>query len=173
MFGFVFGTICLLGLVGMARGGGGCGHHGYNGGHSHWSGYSRRSRKSKRHWRSGGGPETWSRVGAEMLKRRLDIDEDQEGIVDHAFKDVVDALKELRDEHKETRDDLAEAFRGDEVDDARLATVFSRHDDATSRARRQVVSAFKQIHAVLDEKQREEAADLLAKGHQGHGGSWI
>jgi uncharacterized membrane protein len=104
-----------------------------------------------------------------VFKRRLDIDDDQEGIVDHAATDLRAALKELVEELKDTRASIADAFRGDTVDDAALAVAFARHDDAVGKARRDVVSAFKQIHAVLDEEQRAKATDWLASGD----GRWV
>jgi uncharacterized membrane protein len=102
-----------------------------------------------------------------VFKRRLDIDEEQEPIVDHAFVDLRKAGKELVDELKDTRKTLADAFAGEAVDEAALAAAFARHDDATARARRDIVSAFKQIHAVLDPEQRKRAAAWLAAGEGG------
>jgi len=90
-----------------------------------------------------------------VLKRRLDVDEDQELVVDHAVADSRDALRELGDALADVRGDLAEALRGAEVDDAGLQAAFGRTDEALARARRHLVSAVKQVHAVLDEEQRE------------------
>jgi len=134
---------------------GGCGPGG---------GYGRRGRR--------GGPgsmssEGFARAAGEVLKRRLGIDEEQEGIVDHALIDLRSAVKELVTELKDTRATVADAFRGETVDDAALSSAFSRHDDALGRARRQIVSALKQIHAVLTPKQREKAADWGGSGEVG------
>ena len=71
----------------------------------------------------------------------------------HAFGDDV----------KGGRDELAGAFRGEQVDDAALDALFARWDEDLRRTRREVVSALKQVHAVLDEEQREAAADLLSR----------
>lgn len=160
MFGFFFGTLCLMGLAGMARRamwgryayahGGGC-HGGFRGG---WHG--RRGRPERR--------EGFSRAAGEIFKRRLRIDDEQEGIVDHALADLRKAVEELGRELDDSRAALAEAFRGEQVDDAALSAVFARHDDAVARARREVVSTAKQVHAVLDKDQRKQAADWIASG---------
>jgi len=105
-----------------------------------------------------------SRVVAERLKRRLDVDEDQADLFDHAFRDLTDAASALSKTLKDSREDVADAFATDEVDDAKLAAVFTHHDEALTRARRDAVSALKQIHAVLDDDQRARAAEWLRAG---------
>lgn len=184
MFGFFIGSLCLFGLFGMARaamwrhhhayawGGGpgfgpgygpGCGGHGFRGGwRGGWGGRGRRGPASM-------GGEGFARAAGEVFKRRLRIDEEQDDIVDHALIDLRKAVKELVDEVKDTRAGIADAFRGETVDEAALAAAFARHDDAVARARREVVSSLKQVHAVLDADQRKQAADLLASGE----GRWV
>lgn len=166
MFGFVFGTVCMVGLLGLVKGPRSCGggfhahHHGFRGGpygrwrHHEWEGAPRDPRR----FREGAG-----RAMAEVLKRKLHIDEDQEGIVDHALTDLRRSVHAFGDDLKGGREELAGAFRGEQVDDAALDALFARWDEDLRRTRREVVSAFKQIHAVLDEDQREAAADLLSR----------
>ena len=171
MFGFVFGTMCAVALVatagfhGRARrryghGRGRCGSYGrYDDGDR---GPGRRRRQRRRGARAA--------VFAEMLKRRLDVDEDQALVVDHAVRDVKDAVKELGEAMADARQEVAETLRAEVVDDAALDAVFQRGDEAVARARRHVVSAVKQVHAVLDEEQRDQVADALAgwdRGFQG------
>ncbi len=171
MIGFVFGTVCLLALVGVVRrvvchhhGYGHHGHHGcgHGGGGGRWGG------RWGGHWGRRGRPgrmgEGFARAAGEVLKRRLRIDEEQEPLVDNALADVRKTLKELSDELKDGRAAVAGAFAGEAVDDAALAATFARQDDALARARREVVSAMKQVHGVLDEDQRKRAADWLASG---------
>ena len=164
MFGFFFGTLCLFGLFKLARHSAchrryGC--HGAGG----WGGHrGRRGRFQGDRLNA-----AYARAAGEVFKRRLDIDEEQELIVDHAITDAHKALDELAKELRDTRASLADAVRGETVDDAALAAAFSRHDDALGRTRRQVVSAARQIHAVLDADQRQQVADWLAKGE----GRWF
>ena len=165
MFGFVLGTVCLLGLA--AIGGGRChggrwehrearwGHHGHGPCGHHGRGLFRGGRFAH---------DGFGRAAGEVLKRKLGIDEDQEGIVDHALADLRASLKELGEELHDTRGVLGDAFRGESVDDAALASAFARQDEAIGRARREIVSALKQIHAVLDPDQRARAADLVGAG---------
>ena len=122
----------------------------------------------------GGGPasyasEGFTRAAGEVFKRRLRIDEEQEGIIDHALIDLRGALKGFMDAVQESRAGLAGAFRGESVDDAAVAATFTRHDDALAHARRDVISALKQVHAVLTPEQRAMAADWLAA----HDGKWV
>lgn len=169
MFGFVFGALCLMGLASVIRRGrygrhsrygygryaydGGCGDRGYS---------NRRSRRSRR-----GGDPSARRSGVhvamtEIFKRRLDVDEDQEGIIDHALKDLLASVSTLKEALKASREDVAAAFADDKVDEASLDVVFAHHDDELKSARRQVVSAMKQIHAVLTPEQRTQATSWLS-----------
>jgi DNA repair ATPase RecN len=97
-----------------------------------------------------------------MLKRRLDLDEDQSDIADHAITDVRKSVREFVESVQDSRQELAEALRDEALDDARLEVVFDRLDEDLKRTRRDVVSAVKQVHAVLDDEQREQAATWLA-----------
>jgi len=163
MFGFLFGTLCLFGLVGLVKGsrnhGGGCGERGW-GGHGGW----RDRRRGAPHERPG-----FSRAAGEMFKRKLHIDEDQEGIVDHAIADAFAAFKAFGATMKEGRADLAGAFESEAVDDAALAALFARQDEAITTARRELISALKQVHAVLDPEQRARATSWLAAAE----GRWV
>ncbi len=146
MLGFIFGTLCLFALVKVLFGG-----------HRHWGGRHRHHRRRRTR-------EGLTRAAGEVLKRRLDIDDDQEGIVDHALMDLRDTVRELRATLGESRVDLAAAFAGETVDDGAIGVIFAQQDEELSRARRQAVSALKQIHAVLDEDQRAEAVRLVEEG---------
>lgn len=102
---------------------------------------------------------------AEMLKRRLDVDEDQALVVDHAMVDVKEAWQELSISMKDAREEASDALRGEAVDQAALDALFARTDEELARTRRHVVSAVKQVHAVLDDEQRETLADLMVDLH--------
>ncbi len=139
-------------------------HHGHRGPHGHRWGGRRRDRGARHEgWRRPG----VARAVGEVFKRRLDVDPDQEGIVDHAMVDLHRALEELTTVMKGSRTELAEAFAAPEVDDGAIEAIFTHHDDSLKRARRDVVSALKQVHAVLDPEQRERAVQWLGTGSLG------
>ena len=158
MFGFVVGTLCLFGLFGLMKAGrcGGGRHYGFHGRHGS---YGRHGGGSSR--RGGFGRAGFGRAAAEVFKRRLNVDEDQEGIVDLAFADLQTALTDLGAALRDGRTELAEAFRGEDVDEAAIASAFDRQDADLKEARRQAISALKQIHAVLDPDQRAKAVDWV------------
>jgi Spy/CpxP family protein refolding chaperone len=159
MIEFFFGTACLLAMVGVVRGGrrGHC-----HGGAPSWRHGQYRSGPSGRGARGG-----FARAAGEVLKRRLDIDPDQEDIVDHALSDLRDTARALKEVVNDSREELAAAFGGDDVDVAAIDAVWARHDEALARARREAVSAVKQIHAVLDPEQRERAVQILTNARPG------
>ena len=72
---------------------------------------------------------------------------------------------------KDGRGDLAAAVRGPVLDDAALGAVLGRLDGATGEARAATLEALRNIHAVLDDKQRANLADLLDNGWWRRGGS--
>ena len=166
MIGFLFGAICLFALVRVARWGAWHRYHGMGGGMGGCHGARFRHGCGGR---GGVSEESMAKAAGEVFKRRLGITEDQEGIVEHALVDLRAALKELMEELKATREGLVGAFKGEAVDDAALASAFARHDDAVASARRQVVSALKQIHAVLTPAQRARATDWASAA----GGRWV
>ncbi len=162
MFGFLVGTMSLVGLCGvMAAGrrhayaGGGCGggRFGHHHRHARWADEGARERR-----RAG-----MSTALVEILKRRLGVDEEQEPLVDHAARDVRATWKTLHGELDAAKAELAAAFRGEAFDDAAVEATFSRVDAALKVARREVVSAARQVHAVLEPEQRARAADLLSR----------
>ena len=147
----------VLGFVAMRRAHH-CRHHG-GGGHG-WHGYHG-------HGHGRGGPGRW------MLYRvlqRIDASPAQEraiiGEVDKLRAKVRDTRHNLRD----TRADLAAAMRGPTLDDAALGAVLGRVDGATGEVRVAMLDALRNIHAVLDERQRHDLAEMLDQG--GWGGGW-
>ena len=103
-----------------------------------------------------------ARAFAEMFKRRLCVRADQQALIDPAFIDMQATLQGLREAIAATKAPVADLLRAETVDETALAAIFAVHDEALARARRELVSAVKQVHAVLDGDQRKKAADLLA-----------
>jgi hypothetical protein len=148
MFGIIFGTLCLIGLVVViARGRRGFRRYGYWHGHGHGHGY-------------GWGP----RAALNSMLARLDTAPGQEKVIVAAVEEFMDRARESGRRVRDTRSDLATAVRGDHVDEGRLTDVFGRHDSALSDVRSAAVDALRKIHEALDERQRKLLADLMESG---------
>jgi Spy/CpxP family protein refolding chaperone len=152
MFGFLLGTLCLIGLVRVLtrrRWGDRHGHW-----HGHWHGYQ-----------GGFGP----REALHRVLARLDAAPGQEKVITAAVSEFVDQARESGREVRDTRRAIAEALRGEQVDEARLREVFGQHDAALERARRASVDALRKVHEALDERQRRILGDLVESGFNGFG----
>lgn len=142
---------------------------------------ARRCRHGYGHWHGwhhgyggpygwGGGP-SWQRRGLYMGLSHIDASPAQERAIIAEVDKLRDRLRNARGGLREARGDLAAAIRGPVLDDAALGAVLGRVDGATGEARSAVVDAVRNIHAVLDDKQRERLADLLDQGWwRGRGG---
>ena len=165
MFGFVIGTVCLLGLFKLgahARSGrhGGCSRGGgrdFRGRHGGWRG------EEGRQGRGWGGPRMSMEGRAKrMLIRRLGLREEQEVTLDASIADAKKAFERYADDMKASRSGLASAVRGDSVDHIRLGVLFESHDESTATLRADMVRAIERLHAALDADQRIRLSDLLS-----------
>jgi hypothetical protein len=143
MFGILFGTLCLVGLIAVvARGR----HHRY-----HHYGYGRHH---------GWGP----RGAVNAVLSRLDTAPGQEKVILGAVDDFVERARASGREIRGTRKELAEALRGEQLDEARLEQVFGRHDAAIADLRTAGVDAVRKVHGALDERQRKILSDIVDSG---------
>ena len=158
--------ICLalgLGILGVAamRKAGRC-HRGYGCGHHHgWHGWHHHGG-----WHGGG----IGRRGLYMALARIDATPAQERAIVGEVVRLQDRLRGARASVKDARPDLAAAIRGPSLDDAALGAVLGRVDSATTEARAAVTDALRNIHGLLDERQREQVADLIDNGWWRRGG---
>jgi hypothetical protein len=141
MFGFLLGTACLIGLVAVVR----RGRHGPFGYRS-------------RHRRHG------LRGALHALLSRLDAAPGQEKVIVAAAEELLERARDAGRKVRETRRDLAQAVRGERVDEARLSEVFGRHDAAIGELRAGSVQALQKVHEALDERQRKILGDLIDSG---------
>jgi hypothetical protein len=146
-----------------AGSGGGCRAGGQDDGEGH--GHARwRSR-----WGHGGfggpGRSFWLRA----VFARLDTTPGQEREIRSAIEEFQSTLYDAKDGLKGVREDLARAISGESFDEIAAGEASGRADTAVSRAKDALASALKRIHAVLDPKQRERLAEILAKGPAGFG----
>jgi len=150
----------VLGFAAMRRAHHRChGHFGY-GWHSPFgSGFHPRHHGGFRHARG--------RMMLHALFSRIDASPAQERAIIGQVDKLVERVHHAKVGVKDARGDLAAALRGSVLDDAALGAVLGRVDGATGEARAAVVDALREIHGVLDDKQRAQLADMLD-----HGGGW-
>ncbi len=145
MFGFLFGTACLLGLTAtFAR----SRHEGH-----HCSGHRGRG------FRSGRG-----RFVLNRLLDRLDTTPGQEKVIREAVDSVMEDVHEARGEFRGTRADVAQAVRSETLDRGAIDGVFERHDRVIERVRQNALDSFSKVHETLDERQRKILAELIEAG---------
>jgi uncharacterized membrane protein len=116
----------------------------------------------------GGWRSSMRRRGLYMALSRIDATPAQERAIVNEIDRLQERLRDAKATARDTRSDLAAALRGPVLDDAALGAVLGRIDSATGEARTAVLDALRNIHGVLDDKQREQVADLIDRG----GGSW-
>ena len=138
----------ILGFAAMRRAhrrchGGGCGG-GYYGGWGHHHHHHHR-----RHW-----------MLYSMLSR-IDATPAQERAIVGELDKLRDRVAGAKDGLHGARGDLAAALRGPNLDDAALGAVLGRVDAATGEARGAILEALRNIHGVLDDKQRAQLADYV------------
>ena len=153
MFGFILGTVCLFALVGTLR-------HQY--GYAWGCGYGGRNF-------SRGGPPWAARHGRQrwFLRRifeQLDTTPGQEKVivkhVDSWMENVATGRRELTD----VRRQVAQALRGEALDEASLQAALEKVDDLLAKSKLELTQALTEIHASLDSEQRRDLADLLSYG---------
>jgi len=100
---------------------------------------------------------------------RIDATPAQERVIVGEVEKLQERLYGARIGMRDARGDLSAAIRGPVLDDAALGAVLGRVDAATGDARGAMLEALRNIHGVLDDRQRATVADLIdARG----GGFW-
>ncbi len=149
MFGFLFGTACLAGMIAAARGG-------------RWRG----------RW---GGRGPFGRGALYAVLSRLETTPGQEKAISAAVEEFIDVLRKRRGTMGETREAFASAVSGETFDESKLREAFVGQDGALNEVREAAVEAARKIHEVLDERQRKTLGDMIESGpgfghghHHGH-----
>lgn len=99
---------------------------------------------------------------------RIDATPAQERVIVGEIDRLQERVQGAKGSLKDARGDLAAAIRGPSLDDAALGAVLGRADAATGEIRGAAIDALRGIHAVLDDKQRAQLADLIDRS----GGWW-
>jgi hypothetical protein len=172
MFGFLIGTVCLIGLVKTLRWGrhhgGGCGygygHHGGGYGRRSWGGGGWGGYPGDHEGGWGGGGWGGPSVLLRALFQRLETTPGQEKVIVAAYEEMRAATRDARGEVRTSREELAKVMRAPAVDEVLFGEMFARHDAALETLRKAGVGAIAKVHDALDEKQRARFADLIESG---------
>ncbi|HET8939617.1 MAG TPA: periplasmic heavy metal sensor [Polyangiales bacterium] len=160
MFGFILGTVCLFALVATLR---------------HQYGFAWGGGYGGRNFGRFGGPPWAARHGRQrwFLRRifeQLDTTPGQEKVivkhVDSWMENVATGRRELTD----VRRQVAQALRGEALDEASLQAALEKVDDLLAKSKLELTQALTEIHASLDPEQRRDLADLLSYGPRHHHG---
>jgi Spy/CpxP family protein refolding chaperone len=104
-----------------------------------------------------------------MAFRHIDASPAQERAIIAEIDKLREKAWQARRAMKDSRGDLGAAIRGPVLDDAALAEVLTRVDGATAELRSAGLEAVRNIHALLDDRQRAQVADIVEGGWWGHG----
>jgi uncharacterized membrane protein len=108
----------------------------------------------------GGGPGVVMRA----VMHRIGARPDQEETIRAAVNEFRDSARRLRGEGERTRQEIADALRKPSFDEVAMGELFARHDGVLEELRKALVGTLAKTHDVLDEKQRQRLADLVASG---------
>jgi Spy/CpxP family protein refolding chaperone len=145
MFGFFFGTACLVGLAAMAARGHHHRHHGGGGyGRGPFGGFRRR--------------------GLYRLFERLDTTPGQEKAIRSALDELHERVRDTFEELRDARKDVAEAFREERFDEERVSTLLEGPEARFRELREELAKTISKIHDALDPEQRARLARLVESG---------
>jgi len=146
MFGFVFGTLCLVGFVSVYRRRG-WRRHGWHGWHGHGGRFGRRG--------------SWAMYRA---FEELDTSPGQEKAIKSALGELEDSLGELRPDLRAVRTQLAQTLTAEQFDGPQFEASLDRQMQAIGRVGPVVAHTLGQIHEALDPDQRRRLARFLEAG---------
>ena len=173
MLGFLFGTVCLVGLVAVLKRHRRRQRYGYSGhcGRGGGRGFRRESFFEEdidgyrgRGWSEGGDDGFRGSFVMRQVLEHLDTTPGQEKVIREAWKELRDSARSLRGEADKTRGDLASAMRAGYFDETTMGELFARHDTAMDGLRKATVGSLAKVHEALDESQRRKLASLIENG---------
>ncbi len=135
--------------------------HGEHGHGEHGGDWGGRSWYGGPPWRRGRRGRRWM---MHAVLSRIDATPAQERVIVGEVDKLKERVRGARSGLADARADLAAAVRGTVLDDAALGAVLGRVDGATGEARAAAIDALRNIHAVLDDKQRSQLAELIDRG---------
>lgn len=142
MFGFLVGTVCLIALVKVVRGGGRWGHH-------------------------AGGRRRWA---MRYVFEKLGTTPGQEKVIEEVADELERKGRAMREELNKLRADLARSMRGEAFDTAQAREAMDRQQTLIDELRSAAIAGMQKIHEALDPEQRKRVGDLLEFGPSRFGG---
>lgn len=145
MFGFIIGTLSLIGLIKVAR----------------WGRYGRRGFGY-------GGPRRW------MMRRlfeHLDTTPGQEKVIAAALEDAERKGWDAREQFFRARSQYAKAVRGEHFDNEAVSAAFDAQQASFEELKKSFREGMQKVHEALNPEQRARLGDLLEFGPRAmHGG---
>lgn len=147
MFGFLIGTLSLIGLIKVWKGG-------WHGGHG----------------RGFGGPRRWM---TRRLFEYLDTTPGQEKVLAQVMDEVEKKAWAARDQLHGGRSAFARAVQGEHFDGAAVGDAFDSQQAALEELKKTLREGMAKVHEALGPEQRRRLAELIEHGpramHGGHG----
>jgi Spy/CpxP family protein refolding chaperone len=164
MFGFVFGTVCLVALFATLRRRHMWGYaHGFGHGHHHHHGFHG-YRRDPWMYRPGGFGGQRGRYWLRAVFEQMNTTPGQEKAIVKSIDMFAEHMASGRHELVEVRKQVAQALGGDELDESVLSAALDRVEDLIAKTKLDLVQTLTDIHASLDGKQRKELAELISDG---------
>lgn len=179
MLGFLVGTLCLIGLIKVVK------HHRYGyagyGAYGHFGGGCGRG---IRHGGGHGGPfggfgGGFGRMGARGPLRyvfsRLETTPGQEKVIADEVENVMNAVRSVRGDFSSVRQTIANAMRSPVFNSEALAELSAKQEAALENVRDTIKTSLAKIHEALDDRQRQELANIIEGfgGFRGGRGAWV
>ncbi len=148
MFGFVIGTLSLIGLIKVWKGG-------FYGGHG----------------RGFGSPRRWM---TRRLFEYLDTTPGQEKVIEELVEEAEKKAWAARDQLHLGRSAFARAVRGEHFDGAAVGESFDTQQATFEELKKTLREGLAKVHEALNPEQRKRLAELIEHGpramHGGHAG---
>ncbi len=132
----------------------------------HYGGWHGHGGWQRRGW-GGGNRRRWM---LNAMLSRIDATPAQERAIVNELDQLEHRVRGAKSGLRDARGDLAAAVRGPSLDDGALGGALGRLDATTAEVRAAALDALRNIHAVLDDRQREQVADIIDSGWWRRGG---
>lgn len=146
MFGFIVGTLSLIGLIKVAR----------------WGRYGHGDRNA-------GGPRRWM---MRRLFQHLDTTPGQEKVIASAAENAERVMYQAREQFFRARGAYGKAVRGETFDSATVNEAFDAQQASVDEVKKAVREGMQQIHEALGPEQRNRLGDLIEFGPSRMHGGW-